>query len=334
MLPLWAFIVFYSYGIPLFLVYSLILYVLISKRKIFHSQFYRIIVIFGFNDLLEYLNAQFILRGPLCTFLYDRIFSGIENGVTWYPIFFLFLRVSLELVAYFGTAVLAWNRVTSFLFPTRHNQLWEQFLIPTTTIIYAIPCLLYGYILLNRAVLLCGKEKNEITACFVNYDHSVGFLGLSVGSVDKVAYVILPVLAGSLNTTALFLLYLRKRSLKSTKQWRREIRFTICSTMTFLSHLSLGINAQFVTITVDVDQATNAAYVLGILLPCIYDFSMLVTVASLLLPSKALRAELRALFKLSMPYGREHGSSVTKTQPINEEHFIRRWSRKMSVLFS
>ncbi|CAD5225398.1 unnamed protein product [Bursaphelenchus xylophilus] len=318
------------YGIPLATIYCLIIFVLVKKRKVFHSQFYRLIIIFGINDLIQYADAQFFLRGPVSTFWYNHVFSKIEDGVTWYPVFFLFLRVSLELVALFGSILMAFSRATSILLPLHHERFWRTFSIPLIVTCYTCPCFLYGFVLFNKAVLLCGYKDDEIVACFVNYDHTFTYLGLSISKIVRILYILLPVVAGAFNALALALLFARKRPLTNNRQWRREIRFTIFSTVLFIDHLGCGIAVNFYTATMNLEDATLSSYMLGLLMPLIYDFTMLVTVASLLLPSRALRAEIVEIFRKTSATSREYTSSVTKVQHVNGIPFIRRMSSRMS----
>ncbi|CAD5225400.1 unnamed protein product [Bursaphelenchus xylophilus] len=278
MLPAWVFILYYSYGVPLVAIYIVTLCVLINNRKAYNSAFYRLIIIFAINDLLSYINAQFILRAPLSSLFYSLVFSKIEDGVTWYPVVFLFLRVSAELLSFLGTTLMALNRLTSLLLPFQHNYLWKTYLNPVILVCYLLPFAAYGYILFNKAVLLCGKGKSgEVTACFVNYDHSFTYFGLSVNKVNRVLLVVIPLITGAMNITAVCLLYLRKKSLKTSKEWSREINFTICSVAIFLAHLNYGIQTNLVMVKMDVDEATRFAYGLGIGIPIIYDVTMFIS---------------------------------------------------------
>ncbi|CAD5228415.1 unnamed protein product [Bursaphelenchus xylophilus] len=294
MLPVWSFVLFYLYGIPLVLLYSLIIYVLLSRRTYFSSAFYTLVAIFGIQDITCYINAQFVLRGPLCEFMYANFFYSLEIIYQKYPIFFIFIRFATELNGQIGTVILAVYRITALVAPLKHEAVWKGCLPYLLTIFFAMPFCLYGFVFLNMGKLECSRKGGKVTGCFINYDHSVLLYGLSIIDINQVLFVVVPTTSGVLNLLSLFLLYSRRKNLRSQRTWRHEISLSLSTCAIFVSHIGYGVITQQVLhryMELDLQLIT---FILGCVIPLIQDTSILTTVTFLLI-SKTIRREVAKL---------------------------------------
>ncbi|CAD5210001.1 unnamed protein product [Bursaphelenchus okinawaensis] len=299
MLPYWLFLIYYFYGIPMILLYIAIIYVLLKHREIFSSVFYTLVAVFGIQHIVYYIICQYTLRGPTNLWAYQKFFSNLEGFSARLHAFLLFLRISIELNAVSCTIVLALNRCSSVLYPFSHERAWRKLLPFLFGFFILLPIVMYGYINLNKGILLCARRGDELFGCLLSYDHSVTWNGkLSVSGTSRYIYTIVPCVSGVLNCIALGLLYSRKKALKSHKTWRQEINLTVSSFLMFLVHIGYGImNMIMLNYYINGDLVIPVAFC-GIGVPLVFDFAMAVTITSLLVASKPLRRKVFILLLL------------------------------------
>ncbi|CAD5213322.1 unnamed protein product [Bursaphelenchus xylophilus] len=184
MVPTWVHIIYYLYGIPLILLYALIIIVLLKKNTTFSSTFYSFIALFGIQDILYYGLVQYEVRGPVSELLLTTVFSGLQiHSPKWHVVLF-FIRISLEFNGVVSTVVLALFRVSSMLLPLSHERRWKNTLPIVVCLNILLPFGLYGYLLLNKAILLCAGSNTNVVGCFMVYDHSFTNHGMSQEVVE------------------------------------------------------------------------------------------------------------------------------------------------------
>ncbi|CAD5213320.1 unnamed protein product [Bursaphelenchus xylophilus] len=293
MIPTWVHIIYYLYGVPLILLYTLIIIVLLKKRTTISSVFYNFVAIFGIQDVLYYVFLQYEVRGPMSEFVLTNFFTGLQiHSPKWHMVI-IFVRVSLEFNGVVSTVVLSLIRISSMLFPLNHERMWKKALPVVICLNIVLPFGLYGYLLLNKAILLCAGSHGNVIGCFMSYDHSFTNHGMfSMSTTNKYMYTILPTISASLNIIALILLYSRKKALKSHRHWRQEINLSISSFLMFAAHVSYGILNMFVINYMFIGDLIVPTVVAGIVVPIIFDVALFTTVLSLLISSKQLRTEI------------------------------------------
>uniref|UniRef100_A0A1I7RYR6 Serpentine receptor class gamma n=1 Tax=Bursaphelenchus xylophilus TaxID=6326 RepID=A0A1I7RYR6_BURXY len=287
MLPLWVYVIYYVYGIPLILLYALIIFVLIRKRRLFASVFYKFITIFGVQDICYYLVLQEARRYMNGDALKSS-FHGMMPSPSWLYILQIYLKVALELNSVLGTIILAAIRVSTMLYPVEHSRVWRKTIPYVILLNILLPILPYGYVFLNSAILFCAEEDGQLYGCILSYDQSY----LMLPKINRYAYTIIPTISAILNLIALVLLYRRKKSLESHRTWRHEINLTVTSFLIFMAHVTYGALNIIVYTYYSNGNLKMTSIFAGIVFPFIFDVCLLTNVCSLLTSSKLLRQEI------------------------------------------
>ncbi|CAD5214663.1 unnamed protein product [Bursaphelenchus xylophilus] len=281
----------------------MVIIVLIKERGRFPSVFYRLVAIFGVQEVICYLFNQYIQRWPTSEFVYIHYFYQLQIPtkiqVVWYFVYFY-----TQLQGVLAATILAFNRVSCILFPMHHDTMWRKNLPLVLAIYYVAPFGCYWTLLFNKGVVECDNGTGMDKQCYFTYDHSNTF-GISVGNNSKYAFISLSVISGVCNFTTLFLLCLRKKSLRIRRNWKQEINLFITSFVIFLAHFAYGLVEQTVPAFYRTSK-TASTLIFGVILPLLYDVVLASTVLSLIIASPKIRQEILYIF------GEPFGLNVTR----------------------
>jgi hypothetical protein len=113
-------VIFYSYGIPLFLVNTRTVYILWSKRVEFESTFYTLFFICGCNDLVLYLANNYAVRLTSYEPLYNLYYSNFSEFSYW-PAIPMFVVLFCSLFTHCGSLLISLNRLTAICLRTQYD---------------------------------------------------------------------------------------------------------------------------------------------------------------------------------------------------------------------
>lgn len=115
-------LLFYAYGIPLFIINTRTVYVLWTQRTQFSSNFYKVFFFCSLNDCLLYLLNNYIVRLPSISLLYNIYYSKFDEFSRWQsPIFFL--RRYCSYSTSFGCFLLSVHRLTAVWIYQKHEKI-------------------------------------------------------------------------------------------------------------------------------------------------------------------------------------------------------------------
>ncbi|CAD5209769.1 unnamed protein product [Bursaphelenchus okinawaensis] len=219
--------------------YIMVIWILFIERKRFPSVFYKLVSIFGIQEVICYLLNQYVQRWPTSQFVYESYFRHL-HAPSRFQILFYFFYFYTQLQGVLAATILAFNRVSCVLFPVNHDTVWRKHLKYVLILYYLSPLLCFWTLPFNKALIECSKDTGDDRECYFTYDHSHTF-GISVGNNNHMAFITLSVISCIFNLVTIAVLTIRKKSLKVRRGYKQEINLFMTSFILFLTHLAYGI---------------------------------------------------------------------------------------------
>lgn len=142
---------FYSYGIPMFIINLRTMYVLWTGRKTsFSSSYYGLFFYCVCNECLLYLANNYCVRWPSIPFMYEAYFYNLTEFSRWNSPM-SFIRRACSYFINFSNLLLSFNRLTVVWKYATHERLWSEYRFLWMTFMFGGTFIVSGQELLNSS---------------------------------------------------------------------------------------------------------------------------------------------------------------------------------------